>query len=548
MESRELYCSYGAWYQNRIIRALIRLIPSIHEAKDPEGVHKMRVATRRLRAALPLFRSCMRKKDYKRWISEIKRVTTALGRARDLDVQIEFLTDFRDSMLENHDIPDFGTGINALITSLSEERSMIQPILDSAVERIVKKEVIQEIKSYLRRYSGLWSTCSANDAVREVIDKGSQFIFETVDILKKKSDAIYDPLDISGHHQMRIAAKKLRYTLEAFQVILPLQVKEIEKGVKKLQDLLGEVHDCDVWINDLPVFITDQVDQYWKEAGEWEKIKRDINYLIANRKEKRQELYTGARNLWSSFLCQQIDERLPNLIADMFNETSDACVRDLYQEKSTPVTVALISDIHANLKALNRVMADIKANRADFILNAGDAAGFGEDPESVIKILEKGNVIGVRGNSDDKILSVKEHSDNPVDTPDADVRGPYWTCRVLKKPQFQYLQSLPQLLILNAGMFTILLTHKIDKNNMQNYLASLPEKMGPVSRDIYKAPDIIVSGHTHIQKKLQIDSLTLINPGSVGNSKDGLAYYALLYLTDEGFTVEMKTVDYTDSV
>jgi len=304
-----------------MLRVLIRLIPSIHESKDPEGVHKMRVTTRRLRATLPLFRSCIRKKDYKRWIREIKRVTNALGRARDLDVQIEFLMDFRDALIENKNIPDSGIGITVLISFLSDERSMIQPMLDSAVERIVKKEVIQEIKAYFRRYNGLWPSNSNDDAVKIVLKKGSPFILDDIGILKKKSIAIFDPLDIRGHHAMRIAAKKLRYTLEAFQVILPLYAEEIERGVKKLQDLLGEVHDCDVWIHDLPHFISDQHDQYWKESEEWEKIEGDINYLIINRKERREELYIEARNLWSSFLCQQITERLPSLIKERLNKT-----------------------------------------------------------------------------------------------------------------------------------------------------------------------------------------------------------------------------------
>ena len=52
----------------------------------------MRVASRRLRAALPLFRTCFPAKQYTRWMHEIAIITRALGEARDTDVQIAYLT------------------------------------------------------------------------------------------------------------------------------------------------------------------------------------------------------------------------------------------------------------------------------------------------------------------------------------------------------------------------------------------------------------------------------------------------------------------------
>ena len=59
-------------------------------------IHRMRVASRRLRAALPLFAGCFPKKEYKHWENEIKQITRSLGRARDLDVQIAFLREYAE--------------------------------------------------------------------------------------------------------------------------------------------------------------------------------------------------------------------------------------------------------------------------------------------------------------------------------------------------------------------------------------------------------------------------------------------------------------------
>jgi CHAD domain-containing protein len=57
------------------------------------------------------------------------------------------------------------------------------------------------------------------------------------------------------HHEMRIYAKKLRYTMEAFA---PLYKNKLEKEIGTItafQDVLGEMHDCDVWIEYVPKFI-----------------------------------------------------------------------------------------------------------------------------------------------------------------------------------------------------------------------------------------------------------------------------------------------------
>jgi CHAD domain-containing protein len=61
------------------------------ETDDPERVHKMRVATRRLRVALEVFAECFPRKPFSRVLSEVKTLADALGERRDRDVQIELL-------------------------------------------------------------------------------------------------------------------------------------------------------------------------------------------------------------------------------------------------------------------------------------------------------------------------------------------------------------------------------------------------------------------------------------------------------------------------
>ena len=81
------------WYAKtaRLLDAFTCEITGVKEAQDIEYIHRMRVASRRLRAALPLFSSCFPDKQYTKWMKEITKITRALGDARDADVQIAFL-------------------------------------------------------------------------------------------------------------------------------------------------------------------------------------------------------------------------------------------------------------------------------------------------------------------------------------------------------------------------------------------------------------------------------------------------------------------------
>ena len=75
-----------------LLDAFSQEIEGVKSRQDIEYIHRMRVASRRLRAALPLFASCIPEKKYRSWMLEIQKITRALGDARDTDVQIAFIT------------------------------------------------------------------------------------------------------------------------------------------------------------------------------------------------------------------------------------------------------------------------------------------------------------------------------------------------------------------------------------------------------------------------------------------------------------------------
>ena len=97
---------------------------------DIEGVHEMRVATRRLRAALEIFEPCFEPKPYRQTLRQVQRLADALGERRDRDVAIAALEDFNEQM----PAPD-RRGVSSLIEMLrgeqSEANDELAPLVDS---------------------------------------------------------------------------------------------------------------------------------------------------------------------------------------------------------------------------------------------------------------------------------------------------------------------------------------------------------------------------------------------------------------------------------
>ncbi len=104
---------------------------NVLDTSDIAGVHDMRVATRRLRAALEVFEPCFPRKAHRRVLREVKRLADGLGERRDRDVAIAALQSFSDQMPS----PD-RAGVASLIERLREEQAeanlALAPLVDTA--------------------------------------------------------------------------------------------------------------------------------------------------------------------------------------------------------------------------------------------------------------------------------------------------------------------------------------------------------------------------------------------------------------------------------
>ena len=129
------------------LQALRQEIDGVRAGKDIEFVHRMRVASRRMRAALAVFTPCLGARQTRKWTKGIRRITRALGEARDADVQLEFLRDFLSTLADRA----ARTGINRLILRLKQGRSRCQADVCKAMDRLAEAGLLEEMTAQLEQ-------------------------------------------------------------------------------------------------------------------------------------------------------------------------------------------------------------------------------------------------------------------------------------------------------------------------------------------------------------------------------------------------------------
>jgi putative phosphoesterase len=199
--------------------------------------------------------------------------------------------------------------------------------------------------------------------------------------------------------------------------------------------------------------------------------------------------------------------------------------------------LAIISDIHANLPALEAVLADIAAMGVSDIYHLGDLVGYNPFPNETVALVSEKNIPGITGNYDQAVLGLVADPIgellNAKITPMG--RKIYaWTVRAVNNRSRDVLAAQPQQRSLAVGKWRLRLTHGSPRHIKDYVRPSWPDDMvGDLLCEVTE--DILFTGHTHIPMVRQVNGKWLINPGSVGFPKDGnpLAAYALLELGRE---------------
>ena len=218
---------------------------------------------------------------------------------------------------------------------------------------------------------------------------------------------------------------------------------------------------------------------------------------------------------------------------------------------------ALISDIHANLPALEAVLHHL-SGRGDVIAtyHLGDLVGYAPWPNETVSLIRQAGISGVAGNYDSTVGADYKHCGCRYEDPRQEELSHVsynWTRRHVSPPTKKFLAGLPfRIDLLPRGGHIagprVILVHGSPTLNTLYWTEDRPDdfclKMAALAGA--KAGDVIAFGHTHTPWHREIDGLHFVNTGSVGRPKDGdwRAGYVLLEVRSGAVQVEIIRVEY----
>ncbi len=219
--------------------------------------------------------------------------------------------------------------------------------------------------------------------------------------------------------------------------------------------------------------------------------------------------------------------------------------------------IALLSDIHANVHALDAVLADIDTrDDVDAIYHAGDLVGYASNPNDVVARLRARNIEGIAGNYDSTVATDYSHcgckSESPRQEELAHISYAY-TRRAVTTETKRYLGGLPFSLEIrplggHAAGPRLVLVHGTPTLNTLYWTEDRSDdfclKMAAAAS--LRRGDVIAFGHTHKPWHREVEAIHFVNTGSVGRPKDGnwRAGYVRLTLGDGPPRVEFVRVEY----
>jgi len=199
-------------------------------AADPGDVHDMRVASRRLRAALELFD---RKRQLRAAHDAVETLGDALGEVRELHVQLAWLQE-------------------ELAAASERDKLGLQALLGEREAKLPKR--LERLQAAL----GTWTEDGAPtvDAALAALSVCGRLaghrvrgrLSQRLKDVKERVKATMQSMDARSAHKLRIGAKKLRYAAELSQPAFPTEIGALIDRLQPLQETLGELHDADVHI------------------------------------------------------------------------------------------------------------------------------------------------------------------------------------------------------------------------------------------------------------------------------------------------------------
>jgi predicted phosphodiesterase len=211
------------------------------------------------------------------------------------------------------------------------------------------------------------------------------------------------------------------------------------------------------------------------------------------------------------------------------------------RKRCHPLRLLVVSDVHSNLTALERVIED--AGGFDVVVCAGDIVGYGPDPGDCVERLKGLDVRSVTGNHDLGVTAGERPTSHFNVHAAAAIEI---NRRLLNGAQLIWLEGLPKGLDLDIDGVKASIFHGSPDRPIWEYV--FPSEAELRAGEFFEAigADLIILGHTHVPFVHRLDGRVLMNPGSVGQPRDGdpRASYMLVDVADGVIEVAYRRVEY----
>lgn len=290
----------------RHLRRLVTALQGVPSAEDPESIHQVRVACRRLRAGFQVFAEAIGPELADRWRRSLRRLARKLGEARDLDVQIQTTTEQLAGVCDVTLVP----GVAFWLSRLERRRARLQTSVCEAVRRFQRESTSREIRRWCRSQivPSPMDITATGDPEYSLTEQQESLLRLRLTEFLQSGEALRHPDDQSGHHNFRIMGKKLRYSLEALLPVLGTASEVALEALRQIQEYAGQIHDCDVRAASLAELIQ-RIENGQRVRPRWLNPKRalpGLRFLAEHYLGLRKNLFIQLVEFWQQDKLQQL--------------------------------------------------------------------------------------------------------------------------------------------------------------------------------------------------------------------------------------------------
>jgi CHAD domain-containing protein len=215
--------------------ALVRDLP-LARAGQPEALHRTRVASRRIRAALPFLAEEVPRARLEKAAKRTRRITRALGSVRELDVALQTLDEFEAAG------PEHRAALELVRQAIAGRRGAMRARLMNRLGEIKPERMIQKLTDRLDGRNGRAPGREWRGELARAVDLRTRRLRKAI----QHAGSLYLPDRL---HAVRVGLKKLRYTLELAHETGAASTKTLLGVLKQGQETLGRVHDIEVFLH-----------------------------------------------------------------------------------------------------------------------------------------------------------------------------------------------------------------------------------------------------------------------------------------------------------